>query len=74
MPVAGITDGYGPVVGQPARDYTDVDKMDFMTLLVAQIKNQDPMSPMDNAEFTSQITQFTMLDEMKSMNAKLEEK
>jgi flagellar basal-body rod modification protein FlgD len=47
--------------------------MDFMTLLVAQIKNQDPMSPMDNVEFTSQITQFTMLDEMKSMNAKLEE-
>lgn len=73
MPVAGITDGYGPVMGQPARDYAAVDKMDFMTLLVAQIKNQDPMSPMDNAEFTSQITQFTMLDEMKSMNSRLEE-
>ncbi len=73
MPVTGITDGYGPVLGQPVRDYTAVDKMDFMTLLVAQIKNQDPMSPMDNAEFTSQITQFTMLDEMKSMNARLEE-
>ncbi|MCK9997089.1 MAG: hypothetical protein KAH56_12520 [Candidatus Krumholzibacteria bacterium] len=73
MPVTGITDGYGPVVGQPTRDYAAVDKMDFMTLLVAQIKNQDPMSPMDNAEFTSQITQFTMLDEMKSMNARLEE-
>lgn len=73
MPVSGITDGYGPVVGQPTRDYSAVDKMDFMTLLVAQIKNQDPLSPMDNAQFTSQITQFTMLDEMKSMNARLEE-
>ena len=73
MPVTGITDGYGPVVGQPAQDSAAVDKMDFMTLLVAQIKNQDPLSPMDNAEFTSQITQFTMLDEMKSMNARLEE-
>ena len=73
MLVSGITDGFGPVVGQPARDNATVDKMDFMTLLVAQIKNQDPMSPMDNAEFTSQITQFTMLDEMKSMNMKLEE-
>ncbi len=73
MAITGITDGYGPVIGQPARDYTAVDKMDFMKLLVAQIKNQDPMSPMDNAEFTSQITQFTMLDEMRSMNAKLEE-
>jgi flagellar basal-body rod modification protein FlgD len=73
MPISGITDGYGPVLGQPASDISTVDKMDFMTLLVAQIKNQDPMSPMDNAEFTSQITQFTMLDEMQSMNAKLEE-
>ncbi len=73
MPITGITDGYGPVIGQPSNDAANVDKMDFMKLLVAQIKNQDPMSPMDNAEFTSQITQFTMLDEMKSMNAKLEE-
>jgi flagellar basal-body rod modification protein FlgD len=73
MPVSGITDGYGPVVGQQANDPASIDRMDFMTLLVAQIKNQDPMSPMDNAQFTSQITQFTMLDEMQSMNAKLEE-
>ena len=73
MPVSGITDGYGPVVGQPVNDPASIDKMDFMTLLGAQIKNQDPMSPMDNAQFTSQITQFTMLDEMQSMNAKLEE-
>jgi len=73
MPITGITDGYGTVIGQPANDYATVDKMDFMTLLVAQIKNQDPMSPMNNAEFTSQITQFTMLDEMKTMNAKLEQ-
>lgn len=73
MPVSGITDGYGPVMGSPASDPASIDKMDFMKLLVAQIKNQDPMSPMENAEFTSQITQFTMLDEMQSMNAKLDE-
>jgi flagellar basal-body rod modification protein FlgD len=73
MPVTGITDGYGPVVGQPANNPSTIDKMDFMTLLVAQIKNQDPMSPMDNAQFTSQITQFTMLDEMQAMNSKLED-
>ncbi len=44
-----------------------------MQLLVAQIQNQDPLSPMDNAQFTGQITQFTMLDEMKSQSAKLDE-
>ena len=73
MPIAGINDGTGPVAGAAARDYSQVSKIDFMTLLVAQIQNQDPMSPMDNQEFTSQITQFTMLDEMTKTNSNLEE-
>lgn len=73
MPVQGITDGTGTVVGAASRDYSEVGKLDFMTLLVAQIQNQDPMSPMNNSEFTSQITQFTMLEEMEKTNAKLEE-
>jgi flagellar basal-body rod modification protein FlgD len=73
MPIAGINDNTGPVVGAVARDYSQVSKVDFMNLLVAQIQNQDPLSPMDNQEFTSQITQFTMLEEMEKTNANLEE-
>ena len=42
-------------------------------LLVAQLQNQDPLSPMDNSEFTGQITQFTMLEEMQSLTAKMDE-
>ena len=30
----------------------------FMTLLVTQLKNQDPLNPMDNAQLTSQIAQI----------------
>lgn len=73
MPIGAVNDVPGGVVGAPARDTAEISKIDFMTLLVAQIKNQDPMSPMDNAEFTSQITQFTMLEEMEKTNANLEE-
>jgi flagellar basal-body rod modification protein FlgD len=73
MPVSGINDSSGPVLGAAARDYSEISKIDFMTLLVAQIQNQDPLSPMDNAQFTSQITEFTMLEEMETMNASLEE-
>ncbi len=73
MPIERIATSTGPVLGQPERDIGEVSKLDFMTLLVAQIQNQDPTSPMDNAEFTSQITQFTMLDEMSAVNDKLEE-
>lgn len=71
--IQGFTDGYGPVLGAPERDDSAIGKLDFMQLLVAQIQNQDPLSPMDNAEFTGQITQFTMLEEMQAQSAKLDE-
>ncbi len=73
MAIAGITDGTGAVLGQAARDYAQIDKLDFMTLLVAQIKNQDPTSPMDNAEFTGQLTQFSMLEQLEGMSQSLED-
>jgi len=73
MPIQGIDNATGAVLGQPERDTGEVSKLDFMSLLVAQIQNQDPTSPMDNAEFTAQITQFTMLDELAGMNEKLTE-
>jgi len=73
MPVAGINDSTGPVLGAAERDYSEVSKIDFMQLLVAQIQNQDPLSPMDNAQFTSQITEFTQLEQLETMNSNLEE-
>lgn len=71
--IQGISDGTGTVIGAAERDYSQISSIDFMTLLVAQIQNQDPMSPMDNAQFTSQLTQFTMLEELTSMNSSMEE-
>ena len=73
MSVDAITQAYGAVAGTSSLSDTEAAKMEFMELLVAQIQNQDPLSPMDNAEFTSQITQFTMLDELATMTRKLDE-
>jgi len=73
MPVSAVQSATTPVLGAPGRNPADIDQIDFMNLLVAQIQNQDPLSPMDNAQFTSQITQFTMLDEVQQMGAKLDE-
>jgi flagellar basal-body rod modification protein FlgD len=73
MAITGINDGTGAVLGQANRDISQVSKLDFMALLVAQIKNQDPTSPMDNAQFTSQITQFSMLDQLESMSQSMED-
>ena len=40
----------------------------FLTLLVTQLKNQDPLNPMDNAEVTSQIAQLSMVNGIQGLN------
>jgi flagellar basal-body rod modification protein FlgD len=43
----------------------------FLTLLTTQLKNQDPLSPMDNAEMTSQLAQISTVDGIERLNATL---
>jgi flagellar basal-body rod modification protein FlgD len=40
----------------------------FLKLLVAQLKNQDPMNPMDNAQFTSQMAQINTVTGINRLN------
>jgi flagellar basal-body rod modification protein FlgD len=40
---------------------------DFLNLLVAQMKNQDSLNPMDNTEFVSQLAQFSSLQAMSNL-------
>ncbi len=44
----------------------------FLKLLVTQLKNQDPLNPMDNAEMTSQMAQMSQLGGIEKLNATLE--
>lgn len=44
----------------------------FLRLLVAQLEHQDPVKPMENAEFTAQLAQFSALEQMEAMNANFE--
>lgn len=44
----------------------------FMTMLVAQMKNQDPMNPLDNAQVTSQLAQLSTVTGIDKLNATLE--
>lgn len=44
----------------------------FMTLLVTQMKNQDPLNPMDNAQVTSQLAQLSTVTGINKLNTTLE--
>ena len=50
---------------------SSVTKNMFLQLLVAQIKNQDPMSPSDGVQFLTQLAQFQQLEQSMNMGADL---
>ena len=45
-----------------------IGKADFLKLLVTQLQKQDPLNPQDPTEFTSQLTQFSSLEQLISVN------
>ncbi|HZR84493.1 MAG TPA: flagellar hook capping FlgD N-terminal domain-containing protein [Candidatus Binatia bacterium] len=48
-----------------------LDRNDFLTLLVAQLQAQDPLNPMDSANFTAQLAQFSSLEKLVSIDDRL---
>ncbi len=46
---------------------------DFLTLLVAQLQNQDPLNPTDTTEFTSQLTEYSQLEQLFNLNDSMDE-
>jgi flagellar basal-body rod modification protein FlgD len=57
-----------PNTGTSAADQTQ----NFLKLLIAQIKNQDPMSPMDASTMTAQMSQLNMVSSMGTMNTSMQ--
>ncbi len=55
-----------------SKNGTDEAKDRFLSLLVAQMKNQDPLNPLDNAQVTSQMAQLSTVQGIENMNRTLE--
>ncbi|MDH5771506.1 MAG: flagellar hook assembly protein FlgD [Rhodospirillaceae bacterium] len=54
------------------KEKLDADLNRFLTLLVTQLKNQDPLEPMDANQFTQQLVQFASVEQQIYQNANLE--
>lgn len=68
-----------PPVGQssgtqaPAPTPQTVDYQAFLRLLVAEMKNQDPTSPMESTDYMAQLASFSQVEQSVQMNAKLDD-
>ena len=69
-----ITDLMSTMNGKKATstDGVSADTDKFMTLLVTQLQNQDPLNPMDNAQMTSQLAQLQTVTGVNKLNTTLE--
>lgn len=51
---------------------TVIGKDVFLKMLIAQLKNQNPLNPMDGTDFAAQLAQFSSLEQLTNMSAQME--
>ena len=71
MSVMSVSDVYSQSNVPKAQDNGVMGKDDFLTLLVAQLKHQDPLNPSESTEFTAQLAQFSSLEQLQNIDSTL---
>ncbi len=70
------TAGMGAILGgqaqRPEEKEDPLGRDAFLSMLVAQLKHQDPLNPMEGSDFSAQLAQFSTLEQMFKVNDNLE--
>lgn len=77
MATIGVTDPTNPLASLSAPAAAGARKTDetedrFLALLVSQLRNQDPLNPLDNAQVTTQLAQINTVKGIERLAAKLD--
>ncbi len=71
---AGSTSSLAPEIQQALKGVTikenkqTLNQDDFLRLLTVQLQNQDPLKPMEEADFMGQMAQFAALEQTRNLN------
>lgn len=71
MSISSVTDTSITNYSSSTTSSNSLGEADFLTLLVAQLENQDPLDPQDNTEFIAQMAQFSSLEQQITTNENL---
>ena len=72
MAIAGIPSTIPTIPAAAKPHKTALDQSDFLALMSAQLKNQDPTKPVDNSEYVAQMAQFSTVSGIAQSNTTLD--
>jgi len=70
--LSALRASYNAYEAEETKDSTAIGSEDFLTLLVAQLENQDPLNPTDTSQFTDQLAQYTQVEQLINLNDKMD--
>ncbi len=70
-PLLNVATSAAPSLNKSTSPNKLVSENTFMNLMVKELQNQNPLEPMSNTNFISELAQFSSMNQLKSMNSTL---